>query len=76
MAATLLYNKHYLNEGREFPRQHWGCLIKYPNLWNDLTDKEAKEIVLQGFPKNFMKILIYIILMLKYLFSFNKILIY
>lgn len=75
MTAALLYNNHYFNEGREIPRQRWGCLIKYPNLWNNLTDKEAKEKKLLGFPKNrsIMKILIYIILMLKYLFSFNKI---
>lgn len=38
--------------GENFPGQHGGCLIKYPNLRNDLTDKEAKGKVLQGFPKN------------------------
>lgn len=41
----------YFNERRELPRQHGGRLITYPNLWNDLSDKEAKEKVLQGFPK-------------------------
>lgn len=41
----------YFNERRELPRQHRGRLITYPKLWNDLSDKEAKEKVLQGFPK-------------------------